>query len=417
MKFLIEGGNALEGRIDVQGSKNSVLPILAATLLIDGKSVIHNCPCLSDVDAAVKILTDFGCKVEREGHTLTVDAGTVNNCHVPELLARRMRSSILFLGPAVSRFGQVEFSFPGGCEIGLRPIDLHLSSLKQLGARISEYSGILNCTAENGLKGNRIHLSFPSVGATETILLAASKSKGTTVLSNAAREPEIIDLAHFLNKAGARIFGAGESNVVIIGVPALSSIEHTVIPDRIVTATYLFCAAITGGKIEINKTQPDFLEAVFPLLEETGCTVKRKTDSVFLRAPEKLDAIKTVRTLPYPGFPTDLQSPVTALLSVANGTSVVTENIFENRYKYIGELIRLGANIQTEGRTAIINGVENLHGASVMATDLRGGFALVIAALKAEGKTVIDKIYHIDRGYESPEKVLSSLGASVKRIT
>ncbi|MCR4563052.1 MAG: UDP-N-acetylglucosamine 1-carboxyvinyltransferase [Clostridiales bacterium] len=417
MKFLIEGGNKFSGKIAVQGSKNSVLPILAATLLVDGKSVIHNCPRLSDVDAAIRILTDFGCAVTRENDTLTVDSTNAGNCRVSDLLSRRMRSSILFLAPAVSRFGKAQFSFPGGCEIGLRPIDLHLSSLRLLGADTDEKSGMLCCKAVNGFKGNRIHLTFPSVGATETVLLAAAVSKGTTVLTNAAREPEIVDLANFLNKAGARIIGAGENAVIIVGAPALNSIEYRVIPDRIVTATYLFCAAITGGEIEITKTKPQLLEAVFPLLEETGCAVRRNKNTVFLSAPERLRPVRTVRTMPYPGFPTDLQSPVTALLCVADGTSVVTETIFENRHKYIGELIRLGADIRTEGATAIIGGVENLHGASVRATDLRGGFALVIAALKADGKTVIDNIYHIDRGYETPERVLSSLGANIKRIT
>ena len=416
MKFLIEGGKKLNGEISVQGSKNSVLPILAATLLTKGKSVIHNCPRISDVDAAIRILTRFGCRVTREGDSVTVDSSKAKNCRVSDLLSRRMRSSILFLAPAASRFGTGEFSFPGGCDIGLRPIDLHLSSLGLLGAEINESGGLLTCKAENGFTGNRIHLSFPSVGATETILLAAAKSKGTTVITNAAREPEIVDLANYLNKAGAQVYGAGGSNVVTIGAPALHSIEYTVIPDRIVTATYLFCAAITGGKIRITNTVPSFLEAVYPLLEETGCIIKRDEKSIFLEAPETLSAVKTVRTMPYPGFPTDLQSPVTALLSAADGTSVVTETIFESRYKYIGELLRFGANIRVEGRTAVIQGVDNLKGAFVRATDLRGGFALVTAALKAQGKTVIDNIYHIDRGYEAPEKVLASLGANIKRI-
>jgi UDP-N-acetylglucosamine 1-carboxyvinyltransferase len=416
MKFSVEGGNALSGKIDVQGSKNSALPILAATLLIDGKSVIHNCPRLTDVDAAVKILTDFGCKVKREGHTVTVDASNVKNCRVSDLLSKRMRSSILFLAPASSRFKKAELSLPGGCEIGLRPIDLHLSSLKLLGAEIEESCGTLSCKVQNGFRGNRIHLSFPSVGATESIILAAAVSRGTTVLTNAAREPEIIDLAHFLNKAGARIIGAGEKAVIIIGASALNSVEHTVIPDRIVTATYLFSAAITGGEIEINKTEPRFLEAVFPVLEETGCVIKRKESSVFLKAPKRLNAVKKVKTLPFPGFPTDLQSPVTAFLSVAHGVSTVTETIFENRYKYINELKKLGAVIKTEERTAVIDGVENLYGACVKATDLRGGFALVTAALKAHGTTEIDSIHHIDRGYESPEAALTALGANIKRI-
>jgi len=417
MKFVVEGSKALSGSIGVQGSKNSVLPILAATLLINGQSVIHNCPRLSDVDAAVKILNDFGCSVTREGDTLTVDASTVNNCHVSDYLAHRMRSSILFLGPAVARLGSAQFSFPGGCEIGLRPIDLHISSLKLLGAKIEEFCGMLSCKVDKGFKGNRIHLSFPSVGATENILLAAATADGTTVVSNAAREPEIIDLAAFLNSAGARIYGAGESTVVIVGTKKLHDVEHTVIPDRIVTATYLFSAAVTGGEIEITNTVPAHLDAVFPVLEETGCTVKRNKNRIYLKAPKRLSRVKTVRTLPYPGFPTDLQSPVTALLSVADGTSVVTENIFENRYKYISELLRLGANIRIEGRTAIIEGVEKLTGASVRATDLRGGYALIIGALAASGRTSISNIYHIDRGYESPEKVLSSLGANIKRIT
>lgn len=415
MEFTVEGGNKLDGKISVQGSKNSVLPILAATLLVKGKSVIHNCPDISDVDAAVDILTDFGCKVERDNHIVSVDASVVSDCDVSDCLMRRMRSSILFLGPVLARIKTARFSSPGGCEIGLRPIDLHLSALRRLGAEIDEKNGFIDCKAPRGLKGNKIHLSFPSVGATENILLASVTSKGTTVLTNAAREPEIVDLAAFLNKCGARIHGAGESTVVIDGVSRLYPAEHTVIADRIVAATYLFSAAITGGKIEIDNSFSSHLDSVFPVLEETGCIIKRNGNSVFLVSPERLKRVKSVRTLPFPGFPTDLQSPLTALLSVADGVSVVTENIFENRYKYISELNRLGANIRVEGSSAIIDGVKNLYGASVRATDLRGGFALIIAALNAHGKTVIKDIHHIDRGYESPEKILSFLGANIKR--
>ncbi len=417
MKFLIEGGKALSGKISVQGSKNSALPILAATLLIKGKSVIHNCPKITDVDAAIDILKDFGCVVTRSDRTVTVDASYVKNCNVSDYLMRRMRSSILFLGPVLSRLKKARFSSPGGCEIGLRPIDLHLWALRLLGAEINEKSGIIDCKAEKGLKGNRIHLSFPSVGATENILLACVCAKGTTVLSNAAREPEIIDLAAFLNESGAHIYGAGESTVVIVGTDSLHSASHNVIADRIVGATYLFSSAITGGEIEIDNIIPTHLESVFPVLEETGCKIKRTDTSVFLSSPERLSRVKSVRTLPFPGFPTDLQSPLTALLSVAEGTSVVTENIFENRYKYISELVRLGANIRVEGSSAIVDGVKKLYGTSVCATDLRGGFALVIAALKAQGETVINNIHHIDRGYEAAEKTLSSLGANIKRIT
>jgi UDP-N-acetylglucosamine 1-carboxyvinyltransferase len=416
MGFLIDGGRKLDGTVLVQGSKNSVLPILAATLLIKGESVIHNCPDITDVDAALDILGQLGCAVTRQNRTVTVDASCVNSCRITDALMCRIRSSILFLGPILSRTGRAEFSSPGGCEIGLRPIDLHLSSIRQLGATVTDEYGTVKCSAPNGLKGTRIHLSFPSVGATENILLSSVLASGTTVLSNAAREPEIVDLSNFLIGAGAKISGAGESTVIIQGVGKLHSTEHTVIPDRIVSATYLFAAAVTGGRVVLEGVAPEHLDAVYPVLSETGCRVRTGENRICLSAPDRLKRIKTVRTMPYPGFPTDLQSPVTALASVADGTSVITETIFENRYKYISELNRLGANIRVEGRTAIVEGVKKLHGAAVNATDLRGGFALVIAALAADGETVINNTSHIDRGYESPESYLSSLGANIKRI-
>ena len=416
MEFVIEGGKRLNGEIDVQGSKNGVLPILSATLLIRGESVIHNCPDITDVEAAADILRSFGCKVRRENHTLTVDASDVTDCSLSDCLMRRMRSSILFLGPALARNKTACVSFPGGCEIGLRPIDLHLSALRLLGADITEKNGVIRCTAGKRLEGGRIHLSFPSVGATESVLLSSVTANGTTVLTNAAREPEIVDLASFLNKCGAEITGAGESTVVISGKSRLHPCVHTVIPDRIAAASYIFSAAVTGGTVEAHKLVPGHLEAVFPVLEEMGCSVKRSRDTVRVSSPERLKRVKSVRTLPFPGFPTDLQSPLISLLSVAAGTSVVTESIFENRYKFISELNRMGANIRVEGPSAIIDGVGSLSGASVQAADLRGGFALLIASLRAQGETVIKNIHHIDRGYEKPGQVLSSLGANIKRI-
>ncbi len=415
-KLIINGSKRLTGEIEVHGSKNSVLPILAACVLSQGENIIHNCPMLSDVDAALKILVELGCKVKREEHTVCVDSSGVNGFEISDSLMREMRSSVIFLGAILGRTGKAVLSTPGGCEIGLRPIDMHISAMEQLGAEVFEEHGRLHFECKNGLRAARVILPFPSVGATENIMIASCVAKGTTVITNAAREPEISDLADFLNGCGAKIHGAGDSTIIIDGVEKLTATTHTVIPDRIAASTYLIAGAITHGRVCIKEIIPAHLGALIPVLKQSGCDVSVSNRWICISSPPRLSRVKTVRTMPYPGFPTDVQAPLTAMLSVADGTSVVVENIFECRYKHVSELIRLGAKINVEGRTAVIEGVPYLTGASVVSPDLRGGFALVIAGLAAKGETVISGVEHIDRGYENPEKLLSLLGADIKRI-
>lgn len=415
-KLVINGSKRLTGEIEVHGSKNSVLPILAACVLSQGENIIHNCPMLSDVDAALKILVELGCKVKREEHTVCVDSSGVNGFEISDSLMREMRSSVIFLGAILGRTGKAVLSTPGGCEIGLRPIDMHISAMEQLGAEVFEEHGRLHFECKNVLHGARVILPFPSVGATENIMIASCVAKGTTVITNAAREPEISDLADFLNGCGAKIHGAGDSTIIIDGVERLTATTHTVIPDRIAASTYLLAGAITHGRVCIKEIIPAHLGALIPVLKQSGCDISVSNRWICISSPPRLSRVKTVRTMPYPGFPTDVQAPLTAMLSVADGTSVVVENIFECRYKHVSELIRLGAKINVEGRTAVIEGVPYLTGASVVSPDLRGGFALVIAGLAAKGETVISGVEHIDRGYENPEKLLSALGADIKRI-
>lgn len=413
--FVVSGGRRLCGSLRVQGSKNSVLPILAATYLVGGKSVIHNCPRLSDTESTVKILKSLGCKVQRSGNTITVDSTDVSGFEIPEGLMREMRSSVVFLGAIIGRMRKAVISTPGGCEIGLRPIDLHLYAVKQLGVMVEEERGKLNCSVPNRLKGKKITLSFPSVGATENAVLAASTASGTTVIVNAAREPEIIDLCEFLNSCGADIKGAGESVITISGKEKLSPCEYSVICDRIASATYLLAGAVTGGDITLENTNPAHLSSMLPLLEEAGCDITVRCKTIRLKAPHRLKRIDKIVTQPYPGFPTDAQAPFTTLAAVADGTGVIVENIFESRFKHIPELIRMGAKIKTEGRVAVIEGVPRLYGAEVFSPDLRGGAALVLGGLCATGETVVRNIVYIDRGYEDFENNLCSLNADIKR--
>jgi UDP-N-acetylglucosamine 1-carboxyvinyltransferase len=416
-KIIVCGGKKLNGEIPVQGAKNSVLPILVATLLVNGVSVIHNCPYLSDVDATIRILRYLGCTVSRDRQTVTVDSSTMCRQDVPDNLMREMRSSIVFLGGIIGRTGKAVLSTPGGCEIGLRPIDLHLSAMEQFGANVTIENGFIVCSAEEkGLCGTRIVLAFPSVGATENIILASTLAKGTTVISNAAREPEISDLADFLNRCGAKIYGAGDGTIIVEGVSRLHSAEHTIIPDRIVAATYMIATAMTGGKVTLNDVIPSHLGPIIQPLRETGCAVFVKGRNVTVSSKKQLKRIKMIRTMPHPGFPTDVQAQMMALTTIADGTSVFIENIFESRFKHIGELLRFGAKIHAEGRMAVVEGVKSLSGANVKATDLRGGSAMILAGLSANGITEISQIHHIDRGYEEPEKVLQFLGADIKRV-
>ncbi len=410
-QLVIKGGVPLSGEIAVHGAKNSSLPLLAATLLSSGESILHNCPILSDVDAACRILSYLGCGIRREGSTVTVNTENLSHFDVPDELMREMRSSVVFLGAIAARLGRVRISFPGGCDLGARPIDLHLSALRRLGLEIREEHGYLNCCSDGRLHGANISLSFPSVGATENIMLAAATARGDTVINNAAQEPEIVDLANFLNKCGARIFGAGKSQIRIEGVETLSGAEHTVIPDRIVSVTYLCCAAITGGEIMVTHTVPEDVGSILPVLEGMGCRVMHSDSEIYLKAPKRLKGGGTIRTMPYPGFPTDAQAPLMALSTLSDSTTVFVENIFENRFRHAGELCRMGADIRTEGKIALVQGVDHLYGASVQATDLRGGAALIIAGLAAQGETRIGKMCHVERGYEDIEGNLKKLGA------
>ncbi len=414
-RLVINGGNKLEGEIDSQGAKNSVLPILAGTILNGGKNVIYNCPELRDVTITVEVLKSLGCTVKRVGKVLVVDSENISEYTIPDELMRQMRSSIIFLGAILARFKKAVVSMPGGCEIGNRPIDLHIKALKLLGVDITEEHGYIHCSAEK-MHGENIHLDFPSVGATENIMLAACMAEGTTVITNAAREPEITDLETFLNRMGAKVSGAGGDVIRIDGVKKLYGVEHTIIPDRIAGATYLLAGAITGGNVILRNTNAQFMGAIISALKEMGCRIYSEKTRVILSAPQKrLKSPGKLLTMPYPGFPTDIQSPFMALAAIADGTSIFVENIFENRYQHVEELVRMGADIRVDGRIAVVCGTERLSAAKVVAKELRGGAALVLAGLAAEGTTEIENIKYIDRGYEGIEKYLGICGANIKR--
>ena len=415
-KFLVSGGRKLSGEVKVQGSKNSTLPILAATILCEDESVLFNCPKLSDVDASIRILRYLGCRATRSDSTLVVDTTDMKRSDIPHELMREMRSSIIFLGVLIARCGRAKLSLPGGCELGPRPIDLHLSALRQMGIEITEQHGELFCVATDGIKPSKIVLSFPSVGATENIMLTAVKAKGTTIITNAAKEPEIEDLAEFLNRCGAKISGAGESTIVIEGVQKLYGCSHSIIPDRIVAATIMSAAAGTSSKVTLDGVIQNHLSAIVPVFEEAGCDISCKDGKLTIDAPYRLRSPKLIRTMPYPGFPTDAQAVVMAMTCKSSGLTVFVENIFESRYKHVDELNRLGANIKVEGKVAVVDGVRHLSGANVHSLDLRGAAALVVASLSAQGNTQISGINHLERGYDEFEVVLQSLGADVKRI-
>lgn len=414
-KFIIEGGNKLCGEIEINGAKNAVLPILAATVMNATENILFNCPRLKDVDTMIHILRSIGCKAYFEDSVLTVDSSTLSSYEVPENLVREMRSSIFLMGPMIGRCGKIKISYPGGCEIGPRPIDLHLKALRDLGVKIIESHGFLECEATN-LQGCEIHLDYPSVGATENTMLAAVMAKGTTKIRNAAKEPEIVDLQNYLNKMGAKIEGAGTSEIIIDGVSHLTRNEHRIIPDRIVAGTMLVAGAITRGEIILNNIIIDHIKPIIIKLKEAGCLVLEKGNSIKVKAPQKLKAIEQIKTLPYPGFPTDMQAQFMALMTIAKGTSIITETVFENRYKHVDELMRMGAKIKIDGRVAVIKGVKKLTGTKVDAKDLRGGAALVLAGLAAEGVTVINDAWHIDRGYDQFDKMLQQLNANIIRV-
>ena len=410
----MRGGQPLHGEVTIQGAKNSVLPILAATVLTGDRVVLRGCPRLRDVDASIRILQSLGCRAQWEGDALTVDTAALNRCEISDILMREMRSSAIFLGAVLARLGRADISYPGGCELGPRPIDLHLSGLRDLGADIREEGGILHCTASR-LAGRELMLSLPSVGATENLMLAACGAEGTTVISNAAREPEIVDLQDFLNACGAEVSGAGSTSVTIRGGKPLHGCEFRCMPDRIVAATYLCACASAGGEVYLRGARERHLATVADALRQAGCTVAGDGEGIACRCRRRLRAVRPVRTAPYPGFPTDAQAVLMAAMLKSRGTTVFEENIFENRYRHVDELTRMGAEIRVAGRVAVVTGVERLSGAAVRCTDLRGGAALCVAALAADGETRIFETAHIDRGYEDIVRDLRALGADAVR--
>ena len=412
--YIVEGGRPLEGSVRVHGAKNSVLPILAACLLAPGECVIHNCPELSDVRASLDILRRLGCRAERQGEAVVVDASAPTGWDVPDALMREMRSSVIFLGAILGRMGRAELCAPGGCELGPRPIDLHLAAIRALGGAVEERGGVLRCAGR--LRGADIVLSLPSVGATENAMLAAVSAAGETTITNAAREPEIVDLQDFLTALGARVRGAGSSVITVEGGAPLHGGSYTVPADRIVAATYLAAAGCAGGDVELTGVDWRRLSTVTAVLREAGCRVASTPDAIRITARGPLRGVPPVRTAPYPGFPTDAQPPLMAALAGSRGCTVFVENIFESRYRHVDELSRMGADIRVEGRVAVVYGVPRLHGAKVRAADLRGGAALVVAALGAEGESTVSGVRHMDRGYQSLEGDLSALGASIRRV-
>lgn len=412
---MINGGRRLEGCVRIQTAKNSVLPILAASVLTDEPVTVLNVPDITDVRNMVKILGCLGCRAVYDGDNLTIDSSPADNCEIPRALAHELRSSVFLLGSVISRFRKAKIAYPGGCDIGLRPVDLHLTGLKRLGVDITESNGYILCKCEK-LVGNEIMLDCPSVGATENIMLAAVKAEGTTIIKNAAREPEIEDLQNFLNSMGAKVRGAGSGSVVVEGVEKLGGSVYQPISDRIEAGTYLIAAAMCGGNVELEGVNAENLSSLLHKLRENGCKLRIKNDKIIIRSDKRPVSVKSVETQPYPGFPTDLQAQMTALCCVCSGNSIVTENLFETRFKYVPELRKMGADITVVDRSAFVRGVDKLRGATTVAHDLRGGAALVIAALAAEGDSEVLDISHIDRGYERFEYKLASLGAGIKRV-
>jgi len=413
-KLVINGGRKLYGEVKVQGAKNAILPLFAAAVLTEDKVVINNVPNLSDVDNMIKILKNLGVKVDRYGSTAVIDASVLTGNEIPNNLAKELRSSVFLLGSVLSRCKKAKVAFPGGCDIGLRPIDIHIKALRDLDVEVEESKGYVYCNAEN-FKSGEINLDYPSVGATENVILCAAVSKGTTVLHNAACEPEIVDLQNFLVKMGAKIVGAGTSVIKIYGVKSLHGTLYDAMPDRIAAGTYAIAVAMTGGAVCLKGARYQDMRALLSKLSKTSCNIIQNSDNIYIKSNGKSVTVPKITTQPHPGFPTDLQAPMMALQCVSDGVSIFTENIFENRYRHAGELIKMGADIVINGRTAVVKGVPCLTGTDVYAQDLRGGAALVLAGLKAEGITYVHDLRYIDRGYEKIEEVFRSLGAEIKR--
>ena len=412
--IIIKGGNKLNGEVKISGSKNASLPIIAASILSGKKTTLFNVPDIHDTQVTLKILRYLGCKVYKNHDRIEINSKYIDKMEVPESLMREMRSTVILAGALLGRFREVTFSYPGGCDIGARPIDLHLKSFKKLGINIAEEYGFIRCSCDK-IVGADIDLDFPSVGATENIILASVFAQGKTSITNAAREPEIVDLVNILNKMGARISGEGTNVIEIEGVTKLHEVKYRVMPDRIEAGTFLCAGAMAGGKIKITNARTEQLIPIISKLEEAGCQIEKDNSSVALQAPKRLKAIE-IKTMPYPGFPTDMQSIFGSMLSFAKGTSIITENIFENRFKYLQELKRMGAKSKQEGNVAIITGVKMLTGAKVKSTDLRGGAAMVLAGLKARGITEVTNIEYILRGYEGLETKLRKLGADINLV-
>jgi len=413
-KLVINGGKKLSGEVSVSGSKNAALPIFISTILAPGCHEISNVPFLVDINTTIKVLEQLGATVEGKGNVVKIDTTNLNSFEATYDLVRTMRASVLVLGPLLARFGQARVSLPGGCAIGARPINLHLKGLAALGADITLEHGYVEAKAKK-LKGARINFDISTVGGTEQLLMAAATAKGETVLENAAREPEIVDLAEMLISMGARIEGAGTDTVRIVGVDELQPAKHSVMPDRIEAGTFMVAAAITGGDVRIHNMRLEHLDALCFKLQDAGVEITNKDNVVRVKGPKKIRSVN-IKTRPYPGFPTDMQAQFMALMAIAEGASVISENIFENRFMHVSELLRFGADIVVEGNTATVKGVKKLSGAPVMATDLRASASLILAALAADSKSEISRIYHLDRGYEAIEKKLAALGADVVRV-
>ena len=415
-KIVVQGGRPLIGEVQISGAKNAVLPILCATLLADGPVEISNVPHLHDVVTTVKLLGELGAGIAiDERYGITVDPTTVHSQVASYELVKTMRASVLVLGPLLARHGHAEVSLPGGCAIGSRPVDLHIKGLQALGAEITVENGFIKARAER-LKGARFVFDMVSVGATENVMMAATLAEGTTVLENAAMEPEIVDLAECLQALGAKIQGAGSNRIVVEGVDALHGGRHSVVPDRIETGTFLVAAAMTGGRVTVRRARPDTMDAVLDKLKQAGARIDVEGDDITLDMDGQRPKAINITTAPHPAFPTDMQAQFMALNCIADGVGVINETIFENRFMHVNELLRLGADIRVDGHTAVVRGVEKLSGAPVMATDLRASASLILAGLVAEGETTIDRIYHLDRGYENIEEKLSGLGAVIRRI-
>ena len=415
-KFVIRGGNTLNGTVKISGAKNAALPLLAATILAETPLTLRNVPNLKDVKTLIKLIAGLGITIHYHDDMVEVDTTTLDNYFAPYELVKTMRASILVLGPLLARYGEARVSLPGGCAIGSRPVDQHLKALEALGAQIEVEAGYVNAKVNGRLKGGEVVFDMVTVGGTENILMAAALADGTTIIRNAAREPEITDLAMMLNKMGAKISGIDSDTLIVEGVEHLHGCEYSVVADRIETGSYLAAAAITGGKIRTTHTDANLMEAVLEKFEEMGAEVTRGDNWIELDMQGKRPKAVSFRTLPHPDFPTDMQAQLMAVNCIGRGFATISETIFENRFMHVPELCRMGANIEIHGHDAAITGIERLQGAPVMATDLRASFSLVIAALAAEGETVVDRIYHIDRGYEDVEAKLQALGADITRV-